>query len=105
MSSNERYAVECEEKWREIVKQIPFIAFPAGWRVAVIPPFAGAVARFLVQLPRRKATKSIYLDWYDNLGIMKKPYWEVHPYRGDVGRCDLEDIKTLLRMIADVREA
>lgn len=99
----QRYFVEEQEKWRELIDKIPYIAFPRGWKVSIIPPFAGAVARFHVKVPGQKGVKSIYLDWYDALGCYGSPYWEVHPYRGDVGRCDVDDIRKLLRMIGDKR--
>ncbi len=94
-----RFDVEHEEKWREIIPQMPFIKFPATWKVAVLPPFGGAVARFQVKLSS-KITKSIYLDWFDALGLYGEPYWEVYPYNGDTGRCPVADTKTLLKMIA-----
>ena len=100
-----RYDVERAEDWRGCCNKIPFIKFPANWKVKMIPPFAGAIARFLVELPGSpKLVKSIYLDFYDNLGCHGTPYWEVHPYRGDCGRCDLDDTKKLIKMIADRRE-
>lgn len=34
-------------KW---IKEIPFIQFPADWKVQIIPPFTGIVVRFRVQL-------------------------------------------------------
>ncbi|SRR5579871_5983401 len=104
MASNERYNVERDENWRGACDRIPFIPFPKGWKVKPIPAFGGAIVRFLVKLPRSKYYKSIYLDWHNNLGIYgdpPEPYWEVHPYRGDVGRCDMNDTKRLIRMIAD----
>lgn len=100
-STVDRYGVEKHERWREIIGQIPYIPFPKGWRVAIIPPFAGAVARFLVKPDRSRRVKSVYLDWYDNLGHYGEPYWEVHPYRGDIGRCPVADTRKLLQMIAD----
>lgn len=93
-----RYEVEKQEDWRGITDSIPFLKFPATWEVKVIPPWAGAVGRFLVKLPGG-AVKSIYLDWYDALGIYQEPYWEVHPVNGDIGRCPVADTKELLRLI------
>ena len=107
MTNKLRYQVERDEPWREPCHKIPFIPFPKGWKVAPIPAFGGAVVRFLVKLPRIKNTKSIYLDFHNNLGYYgdpPEPYWEVHPYRGDVGRCDMADVKKLIRMIADTKD-
>ena len=101
-----RYKVEQEQKWREECLTLPFISFPAEWQVQVIPPFGDAVVRFRVMLPSG-ADKSIYLDKRNSLGCwaaIGNGYWEVYPYRGDVGRCDTNDIPELLRMIADEQE-
>jgi hypothetical protein len=101
-----RYKVEQEQKWREECLTLPFISFPAEWQVQVIPPFGDAVVRFRVKLPSG-ADKSIYLDKRNSLGCwaaIGNGYWEVYPYRGDVGRCDTNDIPELLRMIADEQE-
>lgn len=99
-----RYKVEEEQKWREEVQTLPFIPFPAGWQVQIIPPFGDAVVRFRVKLPSGPE-KSIYLDKRMALGYWEgEGYWEVYPYRGDVGRCDIRDIPELLRMIGDEQE-
>lgn len=102
---NARWSVESDEKWREIIDTFPWVEFPAGWRVQVIPPFAGATARFRVKLPGSEDAISIYADHYNALGWYGSPYWEVYPYHGDVGRCDLADTARLLEMIADRRES
>jgi hypothetical protein len=101
-----RYKVEDAQKWREEVQTLPFISFPAEWQIQIIPPFSDAVVRFRVKLPSG-SEKSIYLDKRNSLGYWKtvgEGYWEVHPYRGDVGRCDTKDIPELLRMIGDEQE-
>lgn len=94
----ERLNLEADEKWLEIGQQMPFIPFPAGWKVKVIPPFGGALARFRVELPDGRG-KSIYFDAYDRLGCYGAPYWEVYPVGGDVGRCAMADVDELLRLI------
>lgn len=107
MTSPERYKVEHEEGWREFCNKIPYIPFRKGWKVAPIPAFGGAVVRFMVKIPRCKDQISVYLDWNNNLGFYcdpPQPYWEVYPYRGDVGRCAMDDIRKLVQMIADRRE-
>lgn len=104
-----RLEVERDQQWREEIDLIPFINFPAGWSVQVIPPFADAVARFRVRLPSGRV-KSVYLDtrcsignyWGDNGEMV--PYWEVYPYQGDVGRCKRNEVAELLEMIADEKE-
>ena len=97
----DRYDVEEADQWREWVKKIPFIRFPADWDVKVIPPFGGALVRFTVRLPDGE-TRSVYLDAWNRLGFYgdpPEPYWEVYPFEGDVGRCDMADTAELLRMI------
>lgn len=96
-----RYTIEHFEKWQEWACKIPAIEFPAGWKVTIIPPFCGAIARFYVQVPGQLENKSIYLDVFDALGCVGKPYWEVYPYKNDVGRCAMADVEKLLEMIAD----
>jgi hypothetical protein len=106
----ERYRVESQQKWREEIETMPWITFPAGWKVQIIPPFGDAVVRFRVTLPSG-AMRSVYLDARHSLGAWRgeendpMPYWEVYSYRGDVGRCDKENVAELLAMIADEGEA
>lgn len=105
-----RLSLENEQKWKDEIRHIPFLSFPAGWLVRVIPPFDDAVVRFQVKLPSG-TRKSVYLDVRSSLGyfggspLEPNPYWEVHPYKGDVGRCDRCDTDTLMAMIADESEA
>jgi hypothetical protein len=94
-----RHRIEDAQKWREEINNVPFIQFPSDWKVQVIPPFADAIVRVF---------RSIYLDGRNSLGYWGEVgdyYWEVYPYRGDVGRCDMNDIPELLRMIGDTQEA
>ena len=99
----QRISVENNQKWGEEIEHIPFIQFPTDWKIQVIPPFGDAVVRFRVQLPCG-TEKSIYLDSRGSLGCYGRPYWEVYPYYGDVGRCDREDVEQLLILIADTTE-
>lgn len=99
----DRFAIEHAQGWRDEIPLIPFIQFPQDWLVKIIPPFGDAVVRFEVKLPSGK-TKSIYLDSRDSLGIVGHSYWEVHPYQGDCGRCDIREVAELLAMIADESE-
>lgn len=105
-SSIDRYRIEEKEQWRQWCDKIPFIPFPDGWQIQIIPPFVGAMARFRVRLPQHKEgdSVSIYLDCFDRLGFFGEPYWEVYPYQGDTGRCPMADVKTLIEMIADREE-
>ena len=101
----ERYRVEEDQKWRAEINRIPFLTFRSDWQVRVIPPFGDAVVRFQVILPSG-TLKSIYMDSRCSLGIWgngvnPEPYWEVYPYKGDVGRCDVADTIMLMEMIQD----
>ena len=100
-----RLKIEEQQNWRDEIGHVPFIQFPADWHVQVIPPFHDAVVRFRVKLPNGDV-KSIYLDRRNTLGYWEydEPYWEVYPYRRDVGRCGMQEIDELLRMIADTEE-
>ena len=99
-----RAKIERAEQWDDWTKNAPWIEFPAGWQVKVTPPFRGALMRFRVKLPSG-TEKSVYFDAHERLGCYNGPYWEVYPYRGDVGRCDPDDVSMLLHMIGDERDA
>lgn len=43
-----RARIEEQSEWLQWIEKIPYIQFPAHWFVKVIPPFAGAMARFWV---------------------------------------------------------
>lgn len=74
---NQRYEVEAAERWRDISKEMPHLKFLPSWGVAIIPPFAGAVARFVVK--KGKASVSVYADYYERLGCWAEPHWEIYP--------------------------
>jgi hypothetical protein len=93
------FIVAEKDEYRKWAAEIPFLEFPSGWKVKIVPPFAGAIARFQVEIGSEHV--SIYLDCYDRLGLFGAPYWEVYPYQGDTGRCAMNDTSELLRMIAD----
>lgn len=86
-------------EWQKWIEQIPFIQFKKDWEVRAIPPFGGAIIRYNVKKKGQKGWVSIYLDCYDRLGYFGEPYWEVYPFKGDVGRCAMKDTKTLIKMI------
>lgn len=83
----------------EKMSEIPWISFPSDWKVQIIPPFCGAIARFRVELPDGR-TKSIYLDYFDRLGSFGQPYWECYPCDGDTFRCAMDETDELLKAIA-----
>jgi len=91
------YDVEDAFRWDEWIPHIPELSFPSEWKVKVIPPFAGAMARF--QVTYQGSFASIYLDVYEILGCFGEPYWEVYPVNGDVGRVAMADTTGLIEMI------
>lgn len=83
------------DKW---VNEIPYLNFKEDWDVKIIPPFGGAVIRFLVTKAGKNRV-SIYLDCYSMLGSVDMPYWEVYPYDDDTFRCPMNDTKALMDAI------
>lgn len=84
---------------REWASKIPYMSLPSDVEFKVIPPFAGAVARFMVKKGNR--TVSVYLDCYSILGAMNKPYWEIYPYKGDTYRCYIDEVDELSEKITE----
>jgi len=72
----QRGIIEGKEKWRELSQQIPPLHFKEEWDVKIIPPFAGAVARF--NITYKDKFVSVYLDWYERLGWFGSPYYELY---------------------------
>lgn len=86
----ERYRIENDEDWRGWCGKAPWLQFPPELEVKIIPPFGGAMARFMVRFAGctdEDKHVSVYWDTNDTLGIMSKPYWEIYPvkYKGDDG--------------------
>jgi len=78
-----------EKRFWEISQSAPFLRFRPGWEVAVIWPFAGAAARFVVK--KGDARISVYADFDDSLGCYGSPYWEIYPYDGETWRGPFSD--------------
>lgn len=88
------------DKWR---MEVPFINFPSCLEVRVIPPFGGAIVRFVVRhidFPETE-TRSVYLDCYGRLGAVDEPYWELYPHYGDTYRCAMNETNDLIAAILD----
>ena len=85
-SLKDRYNVEKREEWRRWCEEIPELQFPSSWNVKIIPPFGGAMVRFIIN-----EKISVYLDCYDSLGFMGEPYWEIYPYCDDTWRCPMNN--------------
>jgi len=98
-----RSKIERNEEWDKWSKEIPFINFDKEWSIKIIPPFAGAIARFVVK--DGENIISVYLDCYDNLGCFGSPYWEMYPrtYEDyeDVYRTGMKDVDDLIENIRD----
>ena len=106
-SLTERYLLEEKEQWRSRwVKEIPYLQFDDDWKVKIIPPFAGALARFIVK--KGDKTVSVYFDGYSKLGYMYDrnnnpiPYFEIYPAPNteDVKRYYINKVD---EMINDIR--
>lgn len=93
-----RCKIESLEKWRENALVIPFIQFKPEWEIKIIPPFTGAMIRFIVKYNDK--TVSVYLDFFDNLGCYGEPYWEVFPVHDDTARHKMNDVSGLLESIS-----
>lgn len=77
-----RSYIETKEEWRKWCDKIPTMKFDSDWNVKIIPPFAGALARF--QISKNDNFVSVYFDAFSMLGYMYDkagnpiPYYEVY---------------------------
>lgn len=94
-----RRAVETDEEWRNMYDEIPFLHFEKEWEIKIVPPFGGATIRFFVHYMNKDI--SVYLDWFDNLGCVGEPYWEVYEYDSgaDVTKFGLNETKEMMAHI------
>jgi hypothetical protein len=98
--SNKCFEVEKLMEYAKWSGKIPPIKFKSDWNVIIIPPFARAIVRFLVEKNGNQV--SIYLDCYDALGIFGEPYWELYPdITGDNFRCSMNNTEDLLNAISE----
>lgn len=97
MRTRDRYSIEKTEEWRKIGDGMPYLEIPDGLMIKVIPPFAGAMARFIIS--NGVDDISVYYDAYENLGYMGEPYWEAYPIGDDVGRFLKDETKELMDAI------
>ena len=96
-SYNMRLNLEISEQWRLFIDTIPALKFPPEVTVKIIPPFGGAIARFI--LSYKDKTISVYLDAFSRLGAMDEIYWEAYPINGDIDRYIMEDTRGLMQAI------
>ena len=97
--NNARYLIEKENEYHKWTQEIPYINFPSSWLIKAIPPFGGAIIRYNIKHKDYASSVSVYLDCYDELGIMGQPYWKVYPVEDDCYRCYLPYVDSLLSAI------
>lgn len=86
--------------YRRWVSQIPYIPFDPKWDVRAVPPWGGALVRYLIAF--RGAKVSVFLDGDNSLGCGPEPaYWEVYPFQGDVFRCCIDETEVLASAIKE----
>ena len=97
-----RLEMEAVEDWHSWRAKIPSLNFKESWAVKIIPPFAGAMARFIVENPETKRMVSVYLDCFDRLGVEEGPYWEMYLLGrdSDLFRFKMEDTDSLMKTIS-----
>lgn len=102
----ERCKIEANEKWLEIIDQIPFIPInklPKDAQIKIIPPHGGAISRFIIADKNDKVWISVYLDFYDVLGWMKEPYYELYPnLDDDCSRFLLNEVDEMCKEITKI---
>jgi hypothetical protein len=100
----QRYAVEEAYEYRKWRKDIPPLSFPQDWKIRIIPPFGGALIRFIVV--SEFGVVSVYLDAYDELGCMNmEPYWEIYPGSDEHGSPDRFQMNDIVELIEGIRKA
>ena len=82
--------------------EIPPLRFKEDWEVKIIPPFGGAIIRFLVA--SRHGWVSVYLDGYNMLGGRQgETYWEI--YNGeDIERFKIGESERMMARIEEILE-
>lgn len=105
MISKDRIEIENEERWRYWCEAIPYLHFDSDWVVKVIPPFGGALSRFVVKKGNKSVSvyfeASCNLGWYADKHGNPLPYFEIYPYENDVKRYGIDQTE---QMIADIRK-
>lgn len=100
-----RALIEGHYEWRKWAQEIPYIKFPGNWEVKAIPPFAGAIIRYIIKHENCTGddSVSIYLDCYGELGCVDEPYWELYPdVDGDTYRCGMNNVDDLLSRLHEI---
>ena len=71
-----REVVEKKERWYRHIEDIPYLNFPIVWNVKIIPPFGGALVRFLIMYNNKEITIKLSDLGYDM--FYRGLVWEVH---------------------------
>lgn len=102
-----RCEIESQEKWRDVCKKMPSLHFKEEWEVKIIPPFGGALARFIIAHNNKYV--SVYYDEYSRLGWMCDaydnpiPYFELYPNANDdVSRYYLNETEEMMKEIEEL---
>lgn len=82
------------ERWAH---EMPRLKFPSHWIVQVIPPFGGAIVRFVIYYKKRSV--SVYFDAFDQLGCFGETHWDAYPIDGDNVRWPMKDWPKMFRAI------
>ena len=99
-----RLNIERDQDWRGWIEKIPSIKIPDNVRIRIVPPFGGAVARFLLEKFDSKENLSVYLDCFQELGYYSGPYWEAYPWNGDIMRFAIDDVAGLEKLLKEWSE-
>ena len=94
-------------EWSKWAEKIPYIKFKPDWSVKVVPPYHGAMVRFLVKRGE-VGWVSVFLDCHNSLGLFvdnigsPAPYWEVYPFK-DYGifRVAMDNVEGLIEAISE----
>lgn len=93
--------------FREWIDRVPYVPFDPAWEARAIPPFGGAIVRYIVDAEGESF--SIYLDADNSMGFHTDadgnlaPYWEIMPgTSGDPERFDMDDVEGLVNEIRAV---
>ena len=93
----DRWYVENIEEWEKVSWDVPYLSFRSDWRVKIIPPCGGAMARFVVE--KNGKTVSVYYDVYNRLGYYGEPYFEAYPINGEAARYSRSKVDDMINDI------
>jgi len=93
-------------EWSKWTGKIPYIKFNPDWSVKVVPPYNGAMVRFLVKRGE-VGPVSVFLDCHNALALFvdhigsQAPYWEVYPFEDDgLLRVAMDNVEELVEAIS-----